>query len=700
MEHLESKCNLTKTTTITILILLAITFISPLILPHVKAVDVEITSISPETHQGKIGEEVRIIGTINKTDGLYRIWFDNRIVNETYAIGNNVNVTFLVPPLPKGNYTITLQDTDKNINATSWFYVETAYNIEAKKPTPPEQLQENSTVEISVNVAGGEQNTIYLANITVKAPSPSNETNWMLITLTNTTDTGTANATVVYPNDFLRAHTNYTGTYAVSFNETLDIDTFFIGLTDRTEYHRFQQVNIKAAGYTPSENVTVTILFGAEIVYLEDNVTADEGGIIQANWVVPSNASMGTYAVNITSTSIPPTRKNPPDFQYFTVPGFDVNITTRNLAEESVMNVTIQVFEDGGFVTNVTSGLDGLVSLKIDVGNYTCHAYYKEQKVGELLLEINGTASFNLDCNLTNLRILVMAFKDGIEIRIPEIKIYLASQPENQTLTTDIDGTAIMHSLLPNVTYLLNSTRYGTLFNVTTIPSLLVNETTIAWFNVTIICPTFTLKVNVTNPNAGNQPINNATVKIQEFMGGLYYEARTVDGVATSNCVLGNYSVEVYMNGLRLNGTIVNLNETIVNVSLSCKLYSLNVSFRVADYFGQPIPNAVVTLLQDGLQSSSQTRPDGIAEFLNIIGGKLRVRVYLSGSSQPQLDTTSYVDNSATIQIKIEKYVVLAGFLIETSQLTTAIIIVVTVILILSLEVYRRKRVAPKKSSS
>jgi hypothetical protein len=95
------------------------------------------------------------------------------MVNET-ATENNVNASFLVPSLSQGNYTLTLLDTTANINATSWFFIETAYHLQITKPTPPEQLQENATVEISINVTGGEPNTIYAANITVEAPAPSN----------------------------------------------------------------------------------------------------------------------------------------------------------------------------------------------------------------------------------------------------------------------------------------------------------------------------------------------------------------------------------------------------------------------------------------------------------------------------------------------------------------------------------------------
>jgi hypothetical protein len=99
------------------------------------------------------------------------------------------------------------------------------------------------------------------------------------------------------------------------------------------------------------------------------------------------------------------------------------------------------------------------------------------------------------------------------------------------------------------------------------------------------------------------------------------------------------------------------------------------------------------------LQNSALTKSDGLVTFSNIIGGDLQVTVYLPEQSQPFIVTTSFVDGSKTIEIKLDKYVILAGFLVETSHLTTAIIIAVTVILALSIEVYRRKRFKPQKSS-
>jgi hypothetical protein len=700
----ESEYNLKKSRIVTVLMIMLTTmFTFTTLLPIVRAINVEITSIEPTS--GKVGDTIQIVGTINKTGGLYRIWFDRQKVKETNATGNTVNANFSVPAIPKGNYTITLQDVENNINATAaiWFYVETAYYIKTiMMPNPPEQLQENSTVRIQVDVTGGGSNTIYSANITVKVPTPANETYWTLATLTNTTDTGNGTATVAYPNDFHGTpHTNYTGTYAIAFNKTattvLATNTFTIGLTNSTEYHRRQLVDIKAAGYKSNENITIKINFGGKTIDLKANVNATEGGLILAEWPVPLNASIGTYTVNITSTSSNPTRKTTPDIQNFIIPGFDVNITTRNLAQEIVANVTIQVFENETYVLNANTTSDGLAQMKLEIGNYTGKAYYKEENVGQHWINITNAASLDFSCNLTNLKISVTAVLDGHEVGVPEVKIYLT--PENKIFTTDIDGTTVEHSLLPNVNYTLNVTRYGVSFHVTKISTLLVNGTATAWYNVTIICPTFTLRVNVTDANS--EPINNAIVKVRESMGGLNYENTTVEGIAIFNCTFGNYTMDIYdTNGIKLNETNMNLFQN-RNISISCKLYGLIVSIKVVDYFGQPISNANVTLQRESLASLHHTtQPDGVATFSSITGGNLQIAVYVSDQTHPCVAEWLFVDSSKVIEIKLEKYIVLAGFLVETSSLITTIIIAATVLLVLLIEVYRRKRLKSQKSSS
>jgi hypothetical protein len=684
--------------------MLAMTFAVTIFLPNVESASVSIISITPSSHHGKVGDTVSLSGTINNTNGLYQIWFDTLKVEEANATGSIVNATFSVPKLPLGNYTIILNDYSLNANATTWFYIDTAYYIEAKPPMPlesTEQLQEGSTVEIWVNITGGQLNKTYVANITVKVPS--NTTYWTLARLTNITDTGEGhNITTVYPTNFSGAtYTNYVGTYSVAFNRTLATDTFVIGLTNSTEYHRSQIVDIKAVGYKSNENTTIKISLGEKTLN-STNATATSEGLVNANWTVPSNATIGTYTVNITSISPSPTIKKPPDVQSFDVPGFDVNITTRSLSGETAANVIVSIFENEKFLTNLTSPSTGLIQAKnvFEIGNYTVKAFYKGEKVGELQVNVTEMASLNFTCSLTNLKTSAFAKVNGTEIPIPEVEVYLTSTVENRTSSTNTTGIAIVNLLLPNHTYVLNSSRYGVSFNVTSLPTLLVNGTIVAWYNVTLVTPTFTLQINTTKSN--NEPISNAPLKVQEQMGGLHFEGNTnTEGmIVFSSVAFGKYIIEVYdADGIKLNETTVNLFQN-QNVSIVCKLYGLTVSFRIVDYFGQPIPNLNVTLQRENLASySSITQVDGIATFNDITGGSFQISINLLNQIQQAEAKAIYVGDSATIEIKLEEYVILAGFLVNTVILVTIIIIVATILLALLVEVLRRRRFTLQKSS-
>jgi hypothetical protein len=191
-------------------------------------------------------------------------------------------------------------------------------------------------------------------------------------------------------------------------------------------------------------------------------------------------------------------------------------------------------------------------------------------------------------------------------------------------------------------------------------------------------------------------------VKVQELMGGLHYSNNTnLDGNAVLSCTFGKYFVKVYAGEIVLNETALDLFQN-QSISIQCRLYGLTVSVKVVDYFGQPISNANVTLQREGLASSLHhtTQPDGVATFSSITGGNLQIAVYLSDQTNSCMAEWLFVDSSKVIEIKLEKYVVLTGFLVETSSLITAIIIAVTVLLVLLIEVYRRKRFKPEKSSS
>jgi hypothetical protein len=196
-------------------------------------------------------------------------------------------------------------------------------------------------------------------------------------------------------------------------------------------------------------------------------------------------------------------------------------------------------------------------------------------------------------------------------------------------------------------------------------------------------------------------------VKVQELMGGLLYENNTdTGGIATIlGCAFGKYNMTIYdADGIELNETTISiLNQTlsIKDVSISCKLSGLALSIKVVDYFGQPISNVNVTLQQDDLASRSQlTQSNGIATFSSISGGNIQIAVYLSGQTQSYEAESLFLDSNVTIGIKVDKYVMLAGFLVETSSLITAILIIASVILVLSVEVYRRKRLKPSANTA
>jgi hypothetical protein len=655
----------------------------------VKA-EVKIISINPTS--GHVGTNITFTANITTPNGGCRILFDEIELWSGNATENKVNVNITIPPSTVGNHTLMIIDVDSGENDTATFEVLTSYSLEITPlELPTQQRQEGDFAEIHVNITGGKSNEQYVANITVQAPNNASSTKLLDIF---TSEFGSGNATIKYPENFANANTIYVGEYQVFFNETLATASFTIGLTNSTEYHRFQVVDIKAV-YAPFENVNLTI--AGKDLYYSVNLTADENGIIHyTDWAVLANASIGIYTLNITSIYGP--TKNPADIQEFTVPGFDVNVTAINLAQEPVPEVTIQIFENEAFIVNATSDLP---SVKLEIGNYTANAYFKETKVGEGWVNVTESSlSFNVTCNLTNLRVFVFTIVDGNEFYVPEVGLSLS--PENLTLTpnltTNITGIAIFHYLLPNINYTLNASRYDTNFNTTTLYGLLQDGNPVAWFNLTITCPTYTLQVNVTNPNANDQPISDALVKVQEVMGGLCYnETTNGNGTVIFTSPLGRYIVEVYVGGIKLNGTVVNLNESFINVPISCKFYGLNIAIQVVDYFGQPISNANVILSLNSLQWSNLTKSDGVADFLGIIGGNLQVTVYLPGQSEPYVTSSFNIDSSKTVQIKIERYTLMAGFLVEIGQLVTVIIIMVSVILILFLEIYRRRRLKPKK---
>ena len=695
--HASNRKKLLKSVLILTLILLSFFTVLFLYTP-ISMAQLEITQFSPSTHTGKVGETIKIKGTIKTENGPYNVFFDEELMISDFAEGNNVDASFDVPHRVAGNYTVKLQDVTRDENVSTWFAVKTAYGIIPDFPPYPQTFQQGTSVVLHVNVTGGEPNTVYHANVSVKLPYPLNTTYSTIVALSNTTDTGLGYANVTYPDNFTsNAHTNFTGIHFVYFNKTQNLadHSFLIGLLNATQFHRREVADIRAYGYQPNTTATITILSKDNKTIHTDVVNASQQGVIHTNWTVPWNIPKGGYNITITGTTTPP--KPIKDSQLFEIPGYQIDFYARNLAGEPVKNILVEALDkatDTKF--NKTSGSDGLARLFLEKGEHTIEAFWKNVKVGEIKnLTITDKAEYNLKCELTDLTIIV---KDEDGNPIPFVHLNISYQfttkdnkLKNETLLgeTDFAGLFSINSTLPHITYTINASRYGKIFNTNnnTVSSLPAQE----HVNVSIVCPAKTLTLNITDHN--QKPFADARVEVIEQMGGLYYSGTTDNsGITTIQCTFGKYVVKIYAENIFLNETSVEMFEN-QNVSIYCKLYNIMISVKTIDYFGQPIPNVNVTITREKTASrSALTNADGTAPFPNFIGGKCQIDAYLNGQEEPFISTVTYVDQNKTIELKIERYVFLAGTLIETSQLAVIIAIIAMILLVLIIEIYQKRK--------
>lgn len=677
-----AKSSLRKFRTLSFVFLIVTSFIVTFRFMHVAWAETKIGSISPTS--GFVGATVQVTGNISNINGTFIIRFEGVNLTTGTAVGKLAVGEFTVPDAIAGNHTVELLDVTSGEKDSQTFRVSTEYPVEIPVLAEPTQRQEGDSINITAKITGGADTKQYTANVTVR--TPANATYQKMVNLVTSTY-GNASATMHYPEDFPSgANTNSTGDYGVYYNTTSPKTTFYVGLTNASKYHRKQVVDIKAL-YRASESVTIKIVGTG--VNNSTTMNATASGIVQYNWVIPTTVSIGSYKVTVNSTS-GPTNKKPADVQNFTVPGFGVNVTAKNRAGEPVQSVTIRVYENSKSVANRTTNTDGMVfpALTLEIGIYNVEAFYRNTKVGQGSLNVTKAESKVFTCNLTNLRITVTD-EDGVGI--PEVDLYLTR--ENLTLATHINGTTTAHSLVPSVSYTVNASRYDALFNTTTIQQLPIT----AWYDVKIVCPKLNLQMLVVDVK-GNL-INNASVTVQEMMGGPPFESRTVNGIASFHITFGSYMTSVTINSVLVNETLIALFKN-QNVTINCVLYGISVTIKVVDYFGQPIPNVNVTLHREGLTPQSiKTNASGIAEFNQLIGGKMQASLYLSDGVQPFTVASYTVSSSSTFEIRLDAFVNFAGFLVQTGQLATALVIIAVLVIVVVMEIYLRRRSKPQKTS-
>jgi hypothetical protein len=688
---------LLKTTKAAVFILLACTLILGSLQTLKVTADVTIT-IKPT--KGQVGTTIEINATIETENGFYIVrWNGTSNVTTGYAIGNTVQTSFVAPQTagaPGGrNITVELIDNTTQNVGTATFELFTGYHIKAVTPPPPLQMQEGATTNIWVNITGGEPNTSYAANITVKDPANNTYTFSTELT-TNTTGYGERNIT--YPTNFTAgAHTNYTGRYTVAFNETLVTSEFSVGLTNATKYAIFQTVNVRATNYTYlGERAWVNITHNGQLVFSEEVQAFN--GLIETNWTIPANASTGTYTVTVTNSTTPGTSKPVNDTQRFIVkkPVFTVRIKAENLNGESLWGISVEAHNKTTQVQVRSTNASGVATFLLEMANYTFKAFWKGVEVGVLLNQnIVNDMELTLTCELTNIKILVI---DKAGTPVPFISLTVnysyttelnASKQETLTFATNHTGIWELHNMLTNISYFIEARRYGYNFSQTYIETMPVSP----WYNITITLPTYTATIHVIDSK--NNAAQRVKVEAYEWSKGIGQPDQSYttnsDGNVTFSLTFGKYKLRAYKDDVFLNEATIDLTRN--QSSFIFHLATLNVDLNVIaiDYFGQPIPNAVVKVEQTttvGSAVEDSTDINGRVTFSGILGGASRISIYIGRQLIETKDL--YLTNSKQVTFHLNRYVVIAGYAMETSQFVTAIAIAILIVAFIVALTYKR----------
>ena len=278
--------------------------------------------------------------------------------------------------------------------------------------------------------------------------------------------------------------------------------------------------------------------------------------------------------------------------------------------------------------------------------------------------------------------------------------IYDYTTTENKTISaknsfeTNSTGIVVFPNTFINISYTIEARRYNHLFSTTTIGNL----TASLWVNVT--CPKRPLFILVSDSN--ERPLQNVQVKINEWGSErvMLTENTNETGIITSELTFGRYRITVSKHSDDFERVIV-LNNTILDLIeeegqflvIYCKILGIAVSLQVVDYFGQPISNAVVEIERKGEQGwmkidpSPRTDSGGIVLLPNI-GGDYLISIYVTGSLDEARTIT--LTTPQQIVIKLDKYTLVGGYLIETSQFIAYISLTLLAVVVCLSLVYRK----------
>ena len=340
--------------------------------------------------------------------------------------------------------------------------------------------------------------------------------------------------------------------------------------------------------------------------------------------------------------------------------------------------------------------------MKLETGICSLTAFWNGVNVGETNITVTGNGTFTYNCQLTDLKIIVQN-ENGVTMPFVNLAITYqyqqtnggSTQTGNVSAQTDPSGTYTLNSTLTGISYTINASLYNQVFNsgnntVNNLPAQALSE-------VVIICPNEALTINVVGYNRAAIP--GASINLVELTNGLFYTATTdSSGSVTSQVTFGMYRLQIYKDNILINQTDIEAFAA-SQQQIICTLYGIQVSVSVVDFFGTPISNANVTLNGPATeQFSAMTQGDGTATFNNVIGGDMQIVAFAQGAQNSYQAVTLTVDKPTSggggggVQIQMDGYIVLGALLIPVSSFITIIIILVAIVLLATVEVYRRKK--------
>jgi len=684
--------------TLVLVILFSIVFVS---LPTQRVMAAMSISINPQS--GVVGDSVIVNGTIDTPDGNFTVRWNQTNIKTGRALGVNVNVSFAVPPTVGAssgrNVTIDLIDDTTSSIASVNFTLYTRFDMQVMTEPPPIQFWEGLSTHIFAQVTGGESNTIYTANLTVK--NPANQTHFIVASLSNTTTLGSGSSFKTYPTDFVGAHTNYTGNYLVAFNETIATGEFFIGLTDKSEYLRNETVSIRATGYKASEVVNVDIKTGgSSVASFPKSWQATSGGVVALAWQIPVNATPGSYTLTITNTTSEGTVKIPKDVQNFEILGFLCQVQTQNLAGEAVAGVWVEVYNvtlPNEALQNGDTNSTGWILFNLNSGYYTFRAFVKDAEVG-----VQENQNVTMDTTLTiRLRLVNVAAtvetETGVKVPFVDIALkYNYTTRDNETISetasmqTNHTGMAEVRNLFTNTAYRVEAKRYNMLFSNTTF-TIGFPPVFSAWINLDLTLPTYRLNVHALDSKS--KAADGVQMKVYEWASGVTTALQSSEtnqsGDVSFSLPFGRYRLRGYKDDAFLNETVINLFENPLAFTFYLTTVNVDVTVSAFDYFGQPVTNAEVKIERKVgqeyvLVESKLTGSGGSADFALLVGGDSRISVYVAGRLVA-VKAQFLGAGSNQVTFYIGEYVSILGYPIETGLLALVSFIFVSAVVILIL---------------